>query len=320
MTRQRFVALLCAAILAISAAVYFGTAHRDAAEPAGGALLPGLKDKLSGVDAVSILKGGAAPSVRLRKVGDRWRVAERGDYPADEAKLRRLLIALGDAVIVEQKSADPANYALLGVEDAAAGGTEISLHSADGERALLIGKTSGNGSFVRRAAEAQSLLVAPSISFETEPRYWIDARIADVDTALIQKIEVQPASGTAYALHRLGPDAGNFALDFVPAGREALEARLLAPAASAYTGLVAEDVAAAKDVDFGNPSRTILTLSNGSVITLSGAAVGEQYWITIGASADPAPYPNAAGRAYLIAKYRYDALFRPLEQLLKPKQ
>ena len=44
-------------------------------------------------------------------------MAERADYPADEAKVRKLLIALADAKVVEEKTSNPASYATLGVED-----------------------------------------------------------------------------------------------------------------------------------------------------------------------------------------------------------
>jgi len=55
---------------------------------------------------------------------------------------------------------------------------------------------------------------------ETEPRFWIDARLIDVPVALIQSIEFKPAAGAAFALHRLNPADNSFSLDGVPAGRK----------------------------------------------------------------------------------------------------
>ena len=62
-------------------------------------------------------KGAAAPAVSLHKAADNGRWPQRGDYPADVAKLRKLLLALGDAKIVEEKTSSPANYPIIGVED-----------------------------------------------------------------------------------------------------------------------------------------------------------------------------------------------------------
>ena len=59
-----------------------------------------------------------------------WTVAERANYPADVSKLRKLLLALSDAKIVEEKTSNPASYAIIGVEDPTmpgAAGAEIEL-------------------------------------------------------------------------------------------------------------------------------------------------------------------------------------------------
>jgi hypothetical protein len=55
------------------------------------------------------------------------------------------------------------------------------------------------------------------------------------------------------------------------------------------------------------------------VITLTGAAVGEKRWIQVAAPQDATLRTKASGRAFEIASYRYDQIFRPLEQLLVPK-
>src|SRR5258708_21640240 len=56
-------------------------------------------------------------SVTMHEKDGRWTVAERGDYPADVSKLRKLLLALSDAKIVEEKTSNPANYPVIGLED-----------------------------------------------------------------------------------------------------------------------------------------------------------------------------------------------------------
>ena len=58
------------------------------------------------------------------------------------------------------------------------------------------------------------------------------------------------------------------------------------------------------------------------MITITGAAaaaVGDKHWIQLQASKDAALNAKTAGRAFEMAGYRYDAIFRPLEQLLVPK-
>jgi hypothetical protein len=62
-----------------------------------------------------------------------------------------------------------------------------------------------------------------------------------------------------------------------------------------------------------------LALADGSAITLTGAAVGEKRWIQVAAPKDASLSAKASGRAFEIANYRYDQIFKPLEQLLVPK-
>ncbi len=75
-----------------------------------------------------------------------WTVAQRGDYPADVSKVRKLVLALSDAKIVEQKTSNPANYSVIGVEDPSipgAAGAEIELTAKDGKHAVIVGKSVG---------------------------------------------------------------------------------------------------------------------------------------------------------------------------------
>jgi hypothetical protein len=272
---------------------------------------------------VSIFKGAAAPAVTLHKTGTQWSVAQRADYPADLTKLRRLLVALGDAKVVEEKTSDPANYPIIGVEDPTkpgAGGAEISVTARDGKHAVIVGKPVGEGTFARREGESKSYTVEPAISVDAEPHSWIDTRFIDIPSTSIEAVEFKPAAGPGYMLHRLKPKEEDFALDKLPAGRKALDGKALAPSVSTLSGLTAEDVAAAKDIDFTQSSQAVFTLQDGNVLTLTGTAAGDKRWVEAQSSKDTALTQKAQGRAFEIASYRYDAIFRPLDQLLVPKE
>jgi hypothetical protein len=328
MNQRRFIALAIAAVLAICSALYLSARRNVPRETAGGALLPYLAKEMNTVTALSVRKGSATPSVTLHSQGGRWTVAERGDYPADVSKLRKLLLALSDARIIEEKTSNPASFPAIGVEDPAPGaaGAEISFTAQDGRHAVIVGKPMGEGNFARRGGENTSYIVEPAISFEAEPRYWIDSRLIDIAAGSIQSMQVKPAEGPAYTVHRASAAAdtaaantGTFVLDGVPAGRQAADSALLAPSPTTYSGLAAEDVAPAESVDFSKPAVATLTLSDGNVVTITGATGGDKHWIQLHSSKDMDLDAKAAGRAFEIAGYRYDAIFRPLEQLLVPK-
>ncbi len=345
MSRQRFIALTVGAALAISGALYLSSQRNLRRDTHGAALVPTLAGELNTVTALSVRRGGATPAVTIHEQGGRWTVAERGDYPADVSKLRKLLLALSDAKIVEEKTSNPANFSIIGVEDPSlpdASGAEISITARDGKKqAVIIGKPIGEGNFARRSGENSSYSVEPGISFEAEPRYWIDSRLIDIAAANIRSIEVKPAAGPAYTVHRVVADstsagasgagagsgasptapkgAENFTLDGVPRGRKAADAASLAPSPTAYSGVTADDVTPVGGIDFSKATVATVTLSDGNAITMTGAVVGDKHWVELQASKDAALNAKAAGRAFDIAGYRFDAIFRPLEQLLVPK-
>ena len=356
MSRQRFTALAVAALLAISAALFLNAQRNRAPDAHGGPLLPSLAGELNTVTSLSVRRGGTTPAVTVHQQAGRWTVAERGDYPADVSKLRKLLQALSDAKTTEEKTSNPASFAVIGVEDPSlpgSTGAEISITAQDGKHAVIIGKPAGEGNFARRGGENTSYIVEPAISFEAEPRYWIESKLIDIAAAGIQSIEVKPAGGAAYTIRRepaksaatgAAPNAAQpastqpastapgaakpagpelsliFTLDGVPSGRKAADSALLTPSPTTYSGLTADDVAAVSSIDFSKPTVTVITISDGNVITLTGAIVGDKHWIQLQTTKDDALNAKAAGRAFDIAGYRYDAIFRPLEQLLVPKE
>jgi hypothetical protein len=402
MSRQRFTLLLIAAIVIISGALFLSGRRSEPQDAPGILLYPGLTAELNSVTTVQLRKGSATPSTTLHKTGDHWTLSERADYPVAVGKLRKLLISLGDAKIVEEKTADPQRFATIGVEDPGATGTagaEVTVITAKDKHTLIVGKSVGEGNFVRRAGENQSYSVEPAISVETEPRFWIDPRFLDIASSLIQDLEVKPAGGPAYVLHRAKPPAtttptaspsaastatppspsgapaagspatpaamspvasdtapaghseprtaattsttataahapgssttgsppdrapgdNTFTLDGIPAGRKALDSAALAPSPNTLTSLTVEDVAPASSIDFGQSSQAVVTLTDGTVLTLTGTVAGDKHWIQAKFSKDNALTAKAAGRAFEIASYRYDGIFKPLEQLLVPK-
>jgi hypothetical protein len=342
MNQQRLTVLLVAALLIIGAG-FFLSAHRQASQGtgAGGALLPDLAAQSDSLSAITLYKGSATPSVSLHKKDGGWTIAERGDYPADLSRLRKLVLSMNDAKIVEAKTKDPANYAAIGVEDpkgAGASGVQIDYTTKQGNHSLIVGKPVGDGNFVRRGGEEQSYQAAPGIYVESESRAWIDNKLFEVPLADLTKVEVKLSGGASYSLHRAAPPAPKEAaasaasaaapppaenpwiLDNVPAGRKSAEQFTLAPSSAALGGLTADDVAEASSLDFSKASTAVFTSKDGGAITVSGIVVGDKHWIEVSGIKDPAFATKSKGRAYEVAGYRYDGIFRPQDQLLAPKE
>ena len=314
-------ALLVAAFIAISGALYLSTQRNLPHDPHGTALLPSLAGQLNTITALSVRRAAATPTASVHEHDGRWTVVERGDYPADVSKVRKLLLALSDAKIIEEKTSNPASFPIIGVEDPAlpgASGAEVSFTGRDGKHSVIVGKSTGDGNFVRRGGENTSYSVEPGITFETEPRFWIDSRLLDIPAAGIQSIQVKPASGAGYTIRRDTAGA-NYTLDGVPPGRKAIDSASIAPSPTLLSGLTADDVTPVGGVDFSQRTVATVTMFDGGVTTITGTSSGNKHWIQLSASKEEALNAKAAGHAFEIASYRFDAIFRPVEQLLVAK-
>ena len=288
MTPRRLLGLLAAAIVVLALALSVAKLRQGATVVTGNPVLPQLATQFGDVTRVTLRHGAATPGVTLRRAEGGWTLDERAGYAADSARLRRLLVALADLKIAEEKTTDPANYAALGVDDpghAGAAGTEVTITTASGSRRLIIGKPAAGGNFVRDPAQAQSFLAVPAVSPDGEPRDWIERRLLDIPPEAIRELTISPPTGAAVT--RPGKDY------------------------RALTLLDADDVAAADSVDWKGASVVTVALAAGGSLVLTGTVAGERHWLQVSEAADTALAARTRGRAFELGASRYDAIFRP---------
>src|ERR1700719_4227427 len=177
MTARRVAVLLAAGLAVIVFAIWVASKrHLERATLSGDLVLPGLERSANAVTEVDLAKGdGTRTSLKRNSAG--WDVAERG-WPADTARLRKLVLDLGALNIVEEKTRLPANYPQLGVQDVSsptATGTRIEVISPGRTWALIVGKSSNAKSgYVRVANASHSLLAAPLLTVDADPKGWLD--------------------------------------------------------------------------------------------------------------------------------------------------
>ncbi len=104
----------------------------DSAAESTGPVLPLKQADLNAVTRLKIFKGDGSHATLTREA-TRWVVAERG-YAADTGQVRKLLLDLSALQVEEQKTADPALYAKLGVEDPRGAQTQSTGLDIDRER------------------------------------------------------------------------------------------------------------------------------------------------------------------------------------------
>jgi hypothetical protein len=293
-----------------------------------GPVLPLKQDELNAVTRLRIFKGDGTHAT-LTRAATRWLVAER-DYPADTGQVRKLLLDLAALQIEEQKTADPALYSRLGVEEPRGAqtlstGVNIDLNAKT--LGLIVGKTSGTGSvYVRLAGATQSLLASPQLTPDSDPRHWLDRAIVDIAADQVNEVDVKPASGPEYAVKRAATSgSSDYAVTPIPKGRELADPAAGATQAGGLVGLQLDDVR--KSGTQAPMAQATFRMSDGLILLLAGIQDGETRYLRVTAAVNaPAAQQRAqdlnarlAGWEFELPGYRYDTLFHPLEQLLKPK-
>jgi hypothetical protein len=374
MTSRRLLILAIVAIVAIGAGVWLAGREGSTGSSAGsGALYPELKAQLNSVSAVNLYKAGDARVVELKKQGDDWTVSERDNYPADDSKVRKLLVEIADAKIYEQKTSNPDAYATLGVEDTKdknATSVRFELVGAPKPVNLIVGKqgVGARSNYVRRAGEPQSWLVNATIDTSATPEAWLRKDIIDVAADRMQSATVQTKDAKPYTVAKATRADANFSVDGLPKGKSLSAPTAANSVASALASLSLSDVRAASAFQSTPPAaHATFKTFDGLIVEADGWVQDNKHYVALRPSFDaaqaehfkvaPAPEEKKAeekkpdekkgeapaaskpeeppkpaapnvqedakkaaakltGWVYEIPDYKYEALFKPVEQLV----
>ena len=329
MTPRRVLLLLIAGIIVIGASMWLASQrHLEPATLAGNAVLPGLEKSLNAVSEIHLRKGDGTRTT-LKKGATDWIVAER-NYPADSGRVRKLLIDLSALKVVEEKTRNREFYPQLGVEDSESAksvGTLVEVVTPAKTFAIIVGKAAaGKTGYVRVAHTEPSLLAQPLIEIDADPRRWIDRGVVDIGEQRVKEASVEPATGPAYTATRDSPQQTDYRVAPIPKGRELSSSSAANELGSALAALQADDVRRAPDnVAPEKPDHATFRTFNGLALDVSGVVEGEHHFIALNARStakESQPEADAINKQFQgwqieIPGYKYQAMFRPLEDLLK---
>jgi hypothetical protein len=353
MTSRRLLILAVIAIVAVAAALMLANKRTSTAQAPSDLIYPELKSQADSIKAIRIYKAGDTRALELIRNGAEWTLTERGGYPVAAVKARRLVQALSDAKIAEEKTSDPAKYAALSVEDVAAAdakGVRIEIEGPATPVNLIVGKDGpgGKSSYVRRAGDKQSWLVNTQLSASPDIGDWLDKEIINVSADRVQSAVVAIEGQKPYTATKSARADADFSVDPLPKGKALSSPSAANSASSALMGLALDDVEPKSVVANGKPSaRATFKTFDGLVIDIHGYKKDAQRYITLTPTYDAAlaekfhiktatddkakpeaAAPNVeeeakaaaakvANWAYRIPDYKYDAIFRPMDELLK---
>jgi hypothetical protein len=343
---QRNVFVLLGALIALALLVTFGQRNRSSSSVTSGAeFVPGLREAINDVERVVVTKSSGETVATLERRPESWVVLDKSAYPADIAKLRQALSALGDAKILEAKTATPELYNRLGVEDVAgadATGLQIAVTATGKELpAVILGNVEGSKyRYARRTGEAQSYLIDRNPDVPRTTALWLDNTVVDVRSDRVRQVTITHADGEVVAISKASKDAANFDVAGVPAGRELTYPGVANVVGNALRELNLEDVEPATSPLEGKPDVVEFRTFDGLVVRAEGVQRGEDHWVTFSASVDSSAPSAAAASAdaaaadpaaeaerinarvggwrYKIATFQYDQMTRRMADLLKP--
>jgi hypothetical protein len=328
MSARRVAALLVAGLALVAFAMWIASQrHLERATLAGDLVLPALEHQVNTVTEVGLRKGDGTRTT-LKKDSAGWSVGERG-WPADPGKLRKLLLDLGALNIVEEKTRLPANYPQLGVQDVSspkASGTRIEVITPGRTWALIVGKSSSAKSgYVRVANASQSLLAAPLLTVDADPKGWLDRALIDLAPERVRQVEERPTAGAAFSATRDRKEQTDFTVTPVPKGRELTGSGAADPIAGSLSALTFDDVGKAGAAATPKAAHALFRTFDGLELDVAGRKDGTRSLVTLSTHATAkqteaeAQRLNArlGGWEFEIPDYKYAAIFRPLEDLLK---
>lgn len=335
MSRRSVSFLAIIAVAALLALWWFDERQQNAGGNTTNSLLwPNLENSINGIAQIKMGRGDGS-AVTLVRNASGWQVAQR-NYAADSGKVRKLLLDLASLAIIEQKTREPSRYSVLGVEaidNPAAAGTLIELFesaqpdSKPGYR-LIAGKSAGSRElYARRADDAQSYLLRPSLAVDAQASRWLDTALFDIKGERIRRIATASSGSPGWSIAR--PDAKSPMQ--LETGPGTVDATVLASLLGAFAAVNFDDLrqnaapsasGAGTAVATSRESVSIETF-DGLKLDIEGLRDGDRRWLRLAASntakdsADEAERlrSRAIGREFEIPSWKFDGFFLKREQI-----
>lgn len=305
-SKTGFYVLLGVTIAMVAAAV---VVQQSSDEPASsfGLHAPGLSDRADEIRSVVIRT--AESSLRLERADADWVARSHHDYPADTARIRQLVLGIGNLRRLEQKTDNPERLQRLELRDIDEPGSravQVTLLSGAGETLadILVGKTEDfqqagrSRYYVRDAGDPQSWLVEGSLPpVLGEARNWLErSLLPGVAEAGLQSVTVSHADGGSITIQRDAIEDTDFQVAGL-SGDEEIDSQYRVNAiAEVFRRLSLEDVRAA---DAASPREVAATVEavtfNGVRITARIGAADPDYEVRLSADYEPDLDRDGAG-------------------------
>ena len=338
--------LILGLLLGMGVAVFVDQRQRFET-PATSWLFPGLLEKLPSVTKLRLSEAG--DGVDLVLDNEAWVVAQRFNYPANDKQLFQLLNQLGEARLIEKKTALSKHHAALGLLEGPRDSAPIL--TLDGDPTLkpvLIGQQASarQGTFVRFQSDDQVWLIDQALEVSAAAADWLAPSLLTINDQMIESIELSNPGEVKYRVVR--DERDNWVLAATPEGRTLRYDTALTPLATTVGQLRLLDIALHDPARWVGAGSAVYQLTSSHRLTLRTAAAQEGHWLRIVVDSDEVDPTDASDATlqvkavepkrspaldqvlgpsrealtrfdFRIAKRNFDDLNRSLEHFLKPQ-
>jgi hypothetical protein len=280
----------------------------------------------------------------VRRAND-WVTPDRADYPVEASDVRRLIVSLADMRFVEPKTADPARFYRLELQDIdeeLADSAYVKVSNSEGAvlAELIVGRPSArffggssSGTYIRFPDTNETWLVSSVTNVQTRLVPWLDREIVTVPADTVASVSIGEGED-AYVLRR-ADDEDAFEIEGAPEGRTADPDKVRA-ISRALAGVELEDVRQRSEYSLpeGAQFAEIVTF-DGLSVRVRLAKDDRKNWATFEAGyvgdADDASEVAVAARSaveainarvgdwvYWVPSAVFDNLTRPVDEVLAP--
>ena len=310
MTPRNFAILAVVTLATVAGAVYAlreQPVTRQALKPEE-PVFPLLQERLN--DAAKLEVTTAEGSVILsREAEGGWTLPSKQGFPAREAIVREVILALRALKIAEPKTRKPEGFVRLEVEDVESEGARsrlVRVSAADGtvlaeallgrDRPGALGDASG-GTYYRVPGGEQAWLAAGMVELPAGERAWLQTDVVHIAANTVARIEVAHADGTRFAATRASAEDEGFELAELPEGRKAAASKT-SRLGSALAFVSFDEVAPAAETEFvAAPNRTTVTTFDGVAVTVELGEADGELWAKLSASLDQDAPAEAEARS-----------------------
>jgi hypothetical protein len=287
-----------------------------------------LKDlKAADIAALRIVE--PKETLTIQRQGERWVIAERADFPADQAKVREFVLKAIGLKVGQSERLGEKDRARLNLDHS---GARVEFNDAGGKTlaALIVGKkyykrevdnpdkTPPDGRFVALPAEAgTAYLVGDALAqATTKTADWIDRTSFQVEK--VKTLEVRYPDGGGWRIERAADNADWKLADARPGEKLDIPS---ANAASYSLQLLELADVAPKDADTGLAKPVLIdatTLDGATYAIKVGKLQGDSYYVSFTASGVK-PEAKGAEQAKTLAPYVLLIPKSKLEDTLKKR-